>query len=183
MIRWGYVVSVCIHSQCPPWKWQSGSFCHVLQAHIPGGSQMRKECFREFRMRKAMLVLSQCLHSKKETKTKKYIYYNKVLDYDALHLCTRHTTLAAAALSPVPSLATLRTHHIMSHGLVRDGWRLWMIAVCFLLFRCLIRTLRGQEGFAVMSIQWQMVRTKPVRIVQLKNNSHHLSVFTDFQAQ
>lgn len=26
-----------------------------------------------------------------------------------------------------------------------------------------------------MSIQWQMVRTKPVRIVQLKNNSHHLS--------
>lgn len=56
--------------------------------------------------------------------------------------------------------------------------------------RCLLSALQvsrsdppGQEGFAVMSIQWQMVRTKPVRIVQLKNNSHHLSVFTDFQAQ
>lgn len=34
-----------------------------------------------------------------------------------------------------------------------------------------------------MSIQWQMVHTKPVRIVQLKNNSHHLSVFADFQAR
>lgn len=53
--------------------------------------------------------------------------------------------------------------------------------------RCLFFTLQvsrkdsvGQEG-AVMSIQWQMVHTKPERTVRQKNNSHHLSAFAHFR--
>lgn len=52
--------------------------------------------------------------------------------------------------------------------------------------RCLFFTLQvsrkdsvAQEG-AVMSIQWQMVHTKPERTVRQKYNSHHLSAFAHF---
>lgn len=167
-------VCVCV----PTLKMAVWLFCFFR--HVPKAQKFREEvrcatsCFREF----------SCANT---ANAFLYLHYSS----PSVHLRINHTSADTCAWCGIPSpktnhvsVATLcssaclfcgrvthpstQTDHTMSHGLARDGWRLWTTAVCCLRFRCLpLRILCGAGGLAVMSIQWQMVQTKPVRIVRL----------------
>lgn len=170
-------VSVCV-CVCPPWKWQSGCFVFFAMCRRPKNSGRKSDA------QQAVSENSGCANT---ANAFLYLHYSS----PSVHLRINHTSADTRAWCGIPSpktnhvsIATLcssaclfcgrvthpstQTDHTMSHGLARDGWRLWTTAVCCLRFRCLpLRILCGAGGLAVMSIQWQMVQTKPVRIVRL----------------
>lgn len=134
-------------------------FCHVLEAQIPGGSRMRTDSFREFRMRESSHACG--LLSCTIPKFLSCIFLENKKQSCMHYCCTaaRNIIIAPAAYSFCGYIRYAQTCVTARLGERQGGGWEWSLSA-FCSSGVSFGFFWRQEEPLVMSIQWQMVRTK-----------------------